>query len=205
MAVSTSTPADLANNAITRLGFKTRVGSLLDGGPAATAFLQVYGQTRDDLLRNFDYDFALRMVTGTLLKSAPVGGYFPPNLWDPTVNPPIGWLYEYAFPSDALKIRNIKPQPAFNVNANPLPVDWTEYNDNNYTPTRRTILTNTPSAIIAYTGRITDPTVWDVAFTEALAAALARRVGPSLVGLEPAKAEAQDEQVSVAQSEAEGR
>lgn len=205
MVVSTSTVADVANNALTRLGYRLRVGSLLDGSNQSQVILQVYGQTRDELLRNFDYDFAERTIALTVLKSAPSGGYFPPNTWDPTTMPPVGFGFEYAFPDDCVKIRNLVPQPSFVVNMNPQPIDWTEFNDNRYTPARRTILTNVADAIATYTGRVTDPTNWDVAFAEALSAALARRIGPSLVSLEAAKAEGADEQVSVVQSQMEGR
>jgi len=205
MAVSISTPADLANNALTRLGYKLRVGSLLDGSNQSQVILQVYGQTRDDLLRNWDYDFAKRTVTLTLLKSAPPGGYFPPNTWNPATMPPVGFLYEYAYPSDCLKIRNVVPTPSFIVNMNPEQYPWTEFNDSGYTPPRRTIITNIPNAIASYTGRVTDPATWDVAFSDAFAAALARRIGPSLVSLDSAKAEAADEQVSTVQAQMEGR
>ena len=50
-------------------------------------------------------------------------------------------------------------------------------------------------AILTYTGQITDPTTWEPLFVEALAASLARRLGPGLVGAESLKAEAGDEQV----------
>lgn len=205
MAVSISTPADLANNSLTRLGFKLTVGSLLDGSDHANTILQVYAQTRDEVLRNFDYDFAQRTVALTLLKQAPAGGYFPPNAWNPTTYPPIGWTYEYAFPDDAIKIRTVKQQPAFLMNAAPLPWPFSEYNDTNISPAQRTIVTNVPDAIAVYTGRVTDPTEWDVSFAEAFAAALARRVAAGLVGLEAVKAEAQDEQIETVASEREQR
>lgn len=205
MTVSIQTPADLANNALTRLGYRLRVGTLVDGSNQSQVILQVYGQTRDEMLRNFDYDFARRTISLVLLKSAPPGGYFPPDTWNPATMPPAGFLFEYVYPSDCVKIRNLVPQPSFVVNMNPEPIDWTEFNDNGYTPPKRTIVTNVESAIATYSGRVTDPTNWDVAFSEAFAAALARRIGPSLVSLDAAKAEGADEQVSVVQSQMDGR
>lgn len=189
MAINTSTksPADVANQALVRLGFKLSVGSLLDGSDHAKRILDVYGQTRDELLRSFDYDFAARTVALTLLKSAPVGGYFPPDLWNPVTHPPVGFNYEMAYPVDAIKIRSLIYQPLFTVNYDPQPVDFTEYNDNNYTPGQRTILTNVPNAIALYTGRVTNPEVWDVAFADALASKLAEVIGPALVGLDGTK------------------
>ena len=207
MAITTSisSPADLANNALVRLGFKLRVGSLLDGSDHAAHILDVYSQTRDEMLRQFDYDFASRTLTLTLLKSAPTGGYFPPNLWNPATMPPVGSLYEYAWPSDAIKIRSLKYTPMFVLNYDPQPTKFTEYNDNNYTPAQRTIVTNVPNAIAIYTGRVTDPTTWDVAFSDAFAARLATVIGPALVGLEGTKMAMSVSPAERAISEAEQR
>lgn len=181
MVVSLQSPADVANVALVRMGFKLRVGTLFDGSEHAQDILDLYGQTRDEMLREFDYDFAQRSALLTLLKSAPAGGYFPPNLWNPAANPPIGWAFEYAYPGDAIKIRTVKPQPLFIVNADPQPYDFTEANDELLVPPARTILTNVVGAVAVYTGRVTDPTNWDVAFTDALAARLAALLGPSLM------------------------
>ena len=200
---SISTPADIANNALTRLGSRMRVGSLLDGSDASKKLLDVYGQTRDQLLAAFDYDFAQRTVDLTLLKSAPAGGYVPPNNWDPALYPPLGWRYEYNYPDDALKIRTVKPQQLLPYSIDPRPHNWTEYNDP--TLNQRTIVTNVTGALCVYTGRITDPTQWDVRFSEAFAAELAHRIGPSFASPEIAKMEAGEAAMEIAQSEEDGR
>lgn len=205
MAVSTRTPADVANLALTRLGYRLKVGSLLDGSDHANAILQVYGQARDDTLRKFDYAFAQRSVTLTLLKQAPAGGYFPPNAWDPATMPPIGFAAEYEFPEDAIKVRLVKRRPGFVFDPAPIPTDWTEANDDSYTPAKRVILCNFTDAIAVYTARVTDPTTWDIAFTEALAAVLAERAGAALVNLEAQKAVTPNAQAQFAASTLEGR
>lgn len=205
MAVSASTPADVANLALTRLGYRLKVGSLLDGSDHANTILQVYGQARDDTLRNFDYAFAQRSANLVLLKEAPAGGYFPPNAWDPATMPPIGFMKEYGFPEDCIKIRLVKRRPGFVFDPNPLPTDWTEANDNSYTPAKRVILCNFPDAIAVYTARVTDPATWDIAFTEALAAALSERAGAALVSLDAQKAMAPNAQAQFAQSTMEDR
>lgn len=184
---SISSPADAANNALVRMGFRLRVGSLLDGSDHASTILQVYGQTRDELLASFDYDFAERTAPLTLLKSAPLAGYFPPTVWNPATNPPLGFLYEYAWPASALKLRNIKYTPLWAVNWDPQPTRWTEYNDNYITPAQRTIVTNVPDAIAVFTGRVVDPTTWSVTFADALAARLSVLLGPALVGLDSSR------------------
>jgi hypothetical protein len=205
MAVSTSTPADVANLALTRLGYRLKVGSLLDGSDHANTILQVYGQARDDTLRSYDYAFAQRSVSLTLLKESPAGGYFPPNAWDPATMPPIGFMKEYGFPDDCIKVRIVKRRPGFVFDPAPIPTDWTEANDNSFTPPRRVILCNFPDAIAVYTARVTDPTTWDIAFTEALAATLAERAGAALVGIEAQKAQAANAQTQFAMSTMEDR
>ena len=119
--------------------------------------------------------------------------------------PPIGFGYEYGFPEDCIKVRLVKRRPSFVFDPAPLPTDWTEANDNSYTPPRRVVLCNFPDAIATYTGRVTDPESWDIAFTEALAAALADRAGAALIGLEAQKAMTEDARVQAAVSTMEGR
>ena len=187
-------PADLANVALARIGFKLRVGNLYEGSAHAKKILDVYAQTRDTLLRDGDWPFAERNVAGTLLKSAPAGGYIPPTVWS-TAYPPLPWIYEYAYPGDCLRVRAVKPTPILVPNFSPQPNLFAVVNDNGFTPPQRVVVSNVANAVIVYNGQITDPNTWAADFCEAFAAALARRVGPGLEGLEAAKLEAADEQV----------
>lgn len=178
------------------MGFRLQVGSLLDGSDHAQLMLRLYGETRDEMLADFDYDFAERTMQLMQLKAAPAGGYFPPNLWTPANYPPTGFAYEYAWPDNAVKIRSLKPSPMFPVNYDPRPRKFSEYNDNSFTPAQRTIVTNLPGAIAVYTGRITDPTTWDVRFTGALSSRLAVLLGPALVGPDSVKITSAEDQAS---------
>lgn len=203
MVASVASPADLANNALVRMGYKLRVGNLYDGSNAAKKILDVYAQTRDEMLRAFDWQFAQRNVVLTLLKSAPAGGYIPPTVWNPATNPPLPWLFSYSYPSDCLKIRLVKSTPLFVPNFDPQPNQPSVANDNSFTPPQRVILSNLPNAVMVYTGQITDPATWDVGFTEAFAASLSRHLGPALMGIDALKAEAPDESQSTAMAQAE--
>lgn len=204
MVASIQSPADLCNVALVRMGYKgPRIASLFDGSNAAQDFLDLYAQTRDELLRMSDWGFAERNVSLNLLKSAPVSGYFPPVTWDPVVNPPPGWLFEYGYPSDCIKVRAVKPVPLYGINWDPQPQVYSIDNDSAFAPPQRVILCNVPSAILVYTGQITDPTTWDVGFTGALAAKLERAVSIGLVGVESAKAAMADEAQSTAIAETE--
>ncbi len=138
-------------------------------------------------MRATDYGFAERNVNLALLKSANANGYFPPNQWDGTLNPPVPWLFSYTYPSDCLKVRAIKAQPLFALDYDPQPVVFKIENDNFYTPARKVILCNIDTAQMVYTGQVTDPTTWEANFVEAFAAELGRRMAPALANMDAAK------------------
>lgn len=193
MSYSVNNPEDLVNLALTRIGYPMRINNIYEGTKAAVAALDVYGQTRDQLLFANDWSFSERNVAATLLKSAPPGGYFPPAAWNPAVNPPVPWSYEYTYPSDAIKIRSVRGQPLYVLDFDPQPNVFTTENDSNYTPARRVILSNVPVALIVYTGRVTDLTTWDDDAVETFAAALAKRIAPALAKPEVERDEVADE------------
>lgn len=181
MPASIQNPADMLNLALRRIGYDRRVGSLLDGSKAASAGLDIYAQTRDDLLRDGEWQFCERNINAALLKSAPPGGYFDAP-WDPATNPPWPWLYSYTWPSDCLKVRILKPQPGFMVNMDPQPTLYSVLNDTGYDTPRRVIVANVPSAILTYAGQITKPADWPADFVDALASELGLRLKRVLVG-----------------------
>ena len=94
----------------------------------------------------------------------------------------------------------MKPVPIFVPNFDPQPNVWEIGNDNTFAvaPTaRKVIFCFVEQAALVYTGQVTDPANWEADFTETLAAALARRLAPCLVGMEVAKLEAADEASSM--------
>lgn len=179
MPASLTSPADVVNNALTRIGYKLRVGSLFDGSEAASNALDIYAQTRDEILRQNDWGFAERNVSLTLLKSAPAGGYVPPTVWT-TAYPALPWLYSYQYPDDCLKVRALKPSPIFLQSYDPQPYVFNLANDNSYTPPKKVVLCNVVDAILVYTGQVTDPTTWEADFGEGFCAALGRRLAAGL-------------------------
>ena len=193
MPASVTSPADVINLSLARIGYPGRVGNLYDGSKAAKKALDLYAQTRDELLRQNDWGFAERNIDLTLLKSAPVGGYIPPVTWS-TAYPPLPWGFEYARPADCLKIRSIKAVPLFLPNMDPQPIVFTEANDTVAPATGQVILCNVANAVLTYSGQVTDPASWEPDFVETLAAALGRRLAPNLVGMEAARLLAADEQ-----------
>src|ERR1700686_992831 len=109
MPSSLQSPADIVNAALAQIGFKDRVAHLWEGSKAAKNSLDIYGQTRDQLLRQGDWSFAQREVSGNLIKSAPVGGYVPPIVWDNLTYPPLPWQFEYSYMGDCIKVRADMP------------------------------------------------------------------------------------------------
>lgn len=203
MAASLRNPADVVNAALVPIGYKNMVGHLYDGSEAAQLALAIYGQARDDLLKASDWDFCLRSLAMTQLKSAPPGGYFPPVQWDPNTNPPVPWLYEYEYPSDCLKVRAVKPTPLFLPNFAPSPNEFSIANDVNYTPARRVILCNIQNSLLTYSARITDPSTWAVDFTESLIDMLGEKLSAGLATLDAAKMKATEGMISQGNAEME--
>lgn len=180
MPASINSPADVINLSLVRIGYEKRVSNLYDGSAAAQRALDIYAQTRDDLLRDGEWQFCQRMVNATLLKSAPANYFDTP--WNPATMPPQPWLFEYEYPGDCLKVRRLSPQPGFFFNPLPQPTLNQISNDSAYTPARRVILCNIPNAILTYAGQVTDPATMPPDFIEALAAELGTRLKRSLVG-----------------------
>jgi len=195
MPSSVSSPEDVINIALVRIGYKTRVGSIWEGSMASKLALSIYAQTRDELLRSFDWSFAERNVGMTLIKQAPAGGYVPPLVWSSDY-PPVPWLYEVAYPTDAMKIRAVKNTPIFVPDFAPQPYVFSVNNDTSLAEPEKVILCNVYPGIIVYTGQVTNPQDWEPDFTEALAAALARRLALALTNLQTEQVAAQDEQTS---------
>jgi hypothetical protein len=193
MVASLQSPADIVNAALTRIGYHDRVGSLYEGSKAAKKSLDIYSQTRDEMLRTGNWPFSRRDVLATLIKAAPVGGYTPLTPWSSTYPPP-PWAFEYGYPSDCIKVGAVKPPPVFTPNFTPQPFIFAVANDGN----QRVILSDVPNATITYTGQITDPTQMPPDFVEAFMASLARRLLPILGDPKMLQAEAQDEVVETA-------
>lgn len=205
MTLAISSPEDLVNVALGRIGFKASISNIFEGSLAANLALNIYAQTRDELLRQSDWGFAERNLIMSLLKQAPAGGYIPGvTTWDPALYPPVPWLFEYSYPNDCLKVRALKNVPLFIPNFDPQPYVFRIVNDNAFTPPQKVILCNVPpDAALVYTAQVTNPLTWEADFTEALAAAVARRLAPALDDLNAAQMEAADEMRSKAVAQVE--
>lgn len=158
-----SSPEDIVNAVLAQIGYKHRVGSLFDGTDASRMALDIYGQTRDALLREKDFDFSATIVAGTISGTAP----FP-------------WLYQFAYPDDCLRVRAVF-DPAYSPNF-PLPVNWQIGSASG-----RIIWANIPAISINYTAQIVDPLAWEPMFTESLIDALSEKLAIGLASVDVAK------------------
>lgn len=176
-----TSPEDVCNAALARIGYKLRIGNMLEGSPASKLFLDIYGQTRDELLRANDWGFAEKITTGTITGSAP--------------SP---WAYQYTYPSDCLRLKQVFSPTYTSDTNNPKPQLFRIGSAGTGTASFEAIWSQTQTATLVYTSQVTNPSTWEPMFIEALIEALARRAAPGLAkldqaGLAAAQGEAQVE------------
>lgn len=201
---------DIINQALVEAGSRRRIADIYEGTDVSIAALEIYAQTRDELLDAGEWPLARRSnVTLTLLKGPPPpGGYNPATPWAPTYPPP-GWLYEYAYPDDMLDLRSVSWPPMLMFDLDPRPAVFRIDNDNSLvdnagaaTTQKKVILTNVAGAIATYIGQVTEPGLWEPGFTRSLVEKLAKRLGRRLgLGEEAVRDIAAEGAVAAAQAE----
>jgi hypothetical protein len=155
-----STPEDVANVALRRIGYTTPIGSLYEGSPQARAVLDIYAETVWALLRASDQEFSRKVATLAL-----TGNTAPP-----------GWSYEYLQPADCLRVRSLLPVGW--VVVNPQPVRW-DVGTSVVSGSQTTVIwSNVQNADLVYTtGLVTEPD-WNSLFTEEVVVKLAQSLKP---------------------------
>jgi hypothetical protein len=167
MSAVVNTAEDVVNLALARIGYHSSVENMHEGSPASKVAINIYSQTRDEVMRSFDWGFAERIVAAA-----------------PTIYAaPFPWTSEYTYPIDCLKIRNIFGA-AYVADVNdPRPILWTIGN----TATAKVIWTKIPEATLVYTKQVTSPTLWEPLFIETFADALAKRLALGLTSMDAVK------------------
>ena len=152
------------------------------------------------MLRAAHWNFARKTERLSLLKAAPGT---PENtstvvVWSAATMPAQPWLYEYAYPSDALLIRSVFASPSVDTppDAPALPA-WRGTLEAGYARYRKfdtalgadtggqpinVVLTDAQQAVATYTARVTSEALWDTLFQEAMVLALASRFAFPLTG-----------------------
>jgi hypothetical protein len=174
-------PEDICNAALVRLGYKKTIGNIYEGSMASRIFLRIYGQTRDAQLRASDWGFAEGIAAGVVAGIAP----FP-------------WLYQYAYPGDCLKVRDIFNQQSYAGDQNnPTPNDWRTGNALINNVSQEVVWANIVNATLVYTRQVTSPAAWTSDFAEGLIAALARRALPAFQEAQLLPQAAKDEETMI--------
>lgn len=180
MSSSVTSPEDLCNQALDRISWPEAIGDLMEGSKAARIGLRIYGQTRDELLSETDWQFARREVSLALIKTAPVGGYNFATPWT-TAYPLLPWVYEYAYPDQCIQVRSLRRSQVIVPNFDPVPNIFTVANDPSLPTPAKVVLTNIPAAVAAFTAQVIDPQQWlDSQFIEAMVDRLALRFQEAL-------------------------
>jgi hypothetical protein len=184
MAFPSAADILVANQALSLCRARTQLlTSFTQTGPEASQINLNYADTRDGLLRAFDWGFAKSTVSlGAATKS-----YDPTAATWSNAQPPPPWLYEYAWPANVVKVRAVFGQsvpgivvPSIGQDVGPQLAyySWEVANDGGV----RTLVTNAPGAIAVTTMGGLDPSVWDIAFQSAMISALAAAICLPLSG-----------------------
>ena len=149
------TEVEICNMALSRLG-ETNITSLTDTTKEAQQCELFFDQTRDEVLRDYDWNFAMGRV-----EVSPLSG--------DTFSP---FEYKYQLPNDCLKV------------ICPIDIASESYQDlrEDFLVEGRMLLTNLTPCAIRYTKKITNPTYYDSLFVECLALKLASKIAFNLTG-----------------------
>ena len=139
-----TTSLDLCKRALAEIGTRTTISALNDGSPEANYCTLLYEPLRDFLLREGDYDFAMKDALLTVVSP----GSLP-------------WAHGYTYPDDCLRIRQLISGTY--VALDPQPVEWNVVNVGGV----RQIYTKVAASIILYTFAPAE-TVFDPIFQESL-------------------------------------
>lgn len=185
-----TSPVDLVNSALDQIAARTSVTGINPASPpnnlAAQVASRTYQQQVDAIFRAAHWNSARRQTVLTLLK-AQIGTPENPNGNLPT--PPLGFLYEYAFPNDCLQFRFIIPTPNLpavgtapimtNTGVTNQPLISTampyvvgiDVDENNNQI--KCVFSNACRAQGVYTARIDNPDLWDSGLQNAVIGSLA--------------------------------
>jgi hypothetical protein len=192
---------DLTNRALAAIGTRSTIAAMDEGGNESNNASLVYDATRQELIRAAPWNFATATAQLALLKAArgTAENATSTGAWT-NAEPPPGWSYQYAYPSDCLRARKVVPNvvsaPAGTSPIYPSSLAgavtslWDQpgvrftiatdkdANDNPYT----CVLVNLDQALICYLRDIAVEDLWDPMFAEAMVCALAGKLANPLTG-----------------------
>ncbi len=152
------------NLALSNIAAKSRVNSLTEDTNERKVCSVHYDSARESVLEDHDWNFASFYDTLALIKES-----------TDTDAPPLPWLYQYTYPSTCIYAREITRQ-LDSESVVPFRVDL---NDDK---TGKVIHTDKQDAILRYTKRINNPTLFTPRAVEALGWKLSTLICISLTG-----------------------
>lgn len=155
------------NEALQFVAAQTQITALNDGSTAANAALVIYNPTVQLLMRELDPDFA--QFTAPLTLSAA-----------PTPVPP--WAFEYLWPADCVRLRQIRPAPGDYSAFDPQPILAQVAFDVIAATNTKVILTNQQNALAVYTSSNAGEALWDSVFYDAFVRRLANPLAMAISG-----------------------
>lgn len=154
-----SSVIQIANRALTKLG-SARITSIDDDVKAARSVKSCFEDLRDDELRAYRWQFAMKRTSLAALATAPAFGY----------------LYQYQVPSDFLRIDMCDDRYPSTIMDNYIGAEYLDW-----ILEGNKILTDISAPLkLRYIARIEDPNQWDVNFREALACRIAAELAEDL-------------------------
>lgn len=160
-----TTAVDICNRSLELAAAQTRITALNDGSPAGNAAGILYQPTVDVVLREIDPSFARRVEP-----LVPAAAATRP------------WLFEYLYPADCLRLRQVRAQPGSANKDDPQPVRATVGLDLIASVPTKVILTNMGNALAAYTSTLATVDQWDSGFAEAVVRRLANPFAMAIAG-----------------------
>lgn len=166
----------ICNLSLASIGTRSTIASLDEGSAEANQCSLHYDVALEAALRGAHWNFARKQVSLALIADATQGQ---------TVPQP--WTYEYALPANCLLARFVLPQnTALGVPvpvAQQRPVPFIIGSDQDEAGNDITVLlTNEPFAQLVYTGRMTNPAVYDPSFVDAFVPVLGSKLAIPLTG-----------------------
>lgn len=157
---------DICNLALLRLGTRSSIASFSEGSVEANACARVYALLRDMLLASHQWSFATHRVI-----LADLG------------HPLDGWAFRYAYPSDCLRARMIRPpRMELSETSRNVPPFEVSGDVNDQGQAIKVILCNIPRAELIYTARLYSPDLFPPHFIEALSWIIAAELANALSG-----------------------
>lgn len=179
-----TTDSDIVNQAIAMAGIVSPPVGGVSGAftpvteKAAIAANYLYPACVQTIARQYGYDFSRNVAA--LVTSGN--------------SPPIGWTFEYLYPTNGIEVRQVIPPSVTDAN-NPTPVRWTVGNSSVTGSLTRVIWSNTTTASVVFTNQPT-PDQWDAGFREAVVRLLGSEMAMAIAGKpETAKMTFETEQI----------